>query len=173
MKISAAVLMTESDTFSTLPTGYNDFNVTSPEELRAVCRDIAPLDPYLSWQNKADSEPTIREIIDDMHPMKQAFLSTLTIIDQVSVKNSRLPVAIADQSDNPGGAPADAVYAMQWLFDNKIKNAALGIMYDPEVVKFTKIAGVGANISVRLGRKSCQTIWMSTGSECSGIKYSG
>ena len=88
-------------------------------------------------------------------PMEQAFQSALDTI-QTNDASSKGPVVIADQSDNPGGgAPADSTYALRWLLDNTTTNAGVAIMYDPEVVKFAKIAGVGANMRVRLGGKLC------------------
>lgn len=64
------------------------------------------------------------------------------------------PVVVADSSDNPGGgAPGDSTYALSWLLEHDASNAAIAIIYDPEVVKIAKAAGVGASLSVRLGGK--------------------
>jgi len=66
----------------------------------------------------------------------------------------KLPVVVADQSDNTGGgAPGDATYALQWLLDHPPVEAALAIFYDPEVVKIARKAGVGATLPIRLGGK--------------------
>jgi microcystin degradation protein MlrC len=65
------------------------------------------------------------------------------------------PVVVADQSDNTGGgAPGDATFALRWLLDHQIANVAIGIFYDPQVVRIAKAAGTGAAIPVRLGGKS-------------------
>ena len=81
------------------------------------------------------------------------FKSALDTI-QTNDASFKGPVVIADQSDNPGGgAPADSTYALRWLLDNTITNAGCRHQcMTPEVVKFAKIAGVGANMRVRLGR---------------------
>jgi len=64
------------------------------------------------------------------------------------------PVIVADQSDNPGGgAPSDSTFALQWLLEHQVRNAAIGIIYDPEVVRLAKAGGVGATLEVRLGGK--------------------
>ena len=64
------------------------------------------------------------------------------------------PVIVADQSDNAGGgAPADSTFALRWLLDNKVHNAAIAIFYDPEAVRLAKTAGVGATLDLRLGGK--------------------
>ena len=86
-------------------------------------------------------------------PMEEAFQTALA---QLNSGEGQGPVVIADQSDNAGGgAPADATYALRWLVDHQISNAAVAIMYDPEVVKFAKIAGEGGRLRVRLGGKLC------------------
>jgi microcystin degradation protein MlrC len=64
------------------------------------------------------------------------------------------PVVVADQSDNVGtGAPGDATFALRWLLDHRIEDAATAIVYDPEVVKIARKAGIGATLRVRLGGK--------------------
>jgi microcystin degradation protein MlrC len=64
------------------------------------------------------------------------------------------PVVLADQSDNVGaGAPGDATFALRWLLDHDVRDAATAIVYDPEVVRIARKAGVGATLSLRLGGK--------------------
>lgn len=64
------------------------------------------------------------------------------------------PVVVADQADNPGGgAPGDSTYALAALLERGTTDAALGMIYDPEVVAQAGAAGVGARIRVRLGGK--------------------
>jgi microcystin degradation protein MlrC len=64
------------------------------------------------------------------------------------------PVVVADQSDNAGGgAPGDATFALRWLLDHHIEDAALAIFYDPEVVRLAFKVGSGATLPVRLGGK--------------------
>lgn len=71
-----------------------------------------------------------------------------------ALQSSRTPVVIADQSDNTGGgAPGDCTFALRWLLEHGIENAALALIYDPEVVSIARKAGVGATLSLRLGGK--------------------
>ena len=64
------------------------------------------------------------------------------------------PVVVADQSDNAGGgAPSDSTYALRWLLDHKVKGAAIAIFYDPQVVRSALSAGIGSELTVRLGGK--------------------
>lgn len=66
-----------------------------------------------------------------------------------------IPVVVADVSDNTGGgAPGDSTFALRWLLENQVKNVAMAILYDPEVVRMARKAGVGGRLSVRLGGKT-------------------
>jgi microcystin degradation protein MlrC len=71
-----------------------------------------------------------------------------------ALASEKTPVVVADQSDNVGGgAPGDSTFALRWLLDHRAEEVALAILYDPEVVKIAKKAGVGATLPVRLGGK--------------------
>jgi microcystin degradation protein MlrC len=72
-----------------------------------------------------------------------------------AARSARAPVVVADQSDNTGGgAPGDATFALQWLLDHRVENAAMAIFHDPEVVQIAMKAGRGAVLAVRLGGKA-------------------
>jgi len=69
--------------------------------------------------------------------------------------NSPGPVVIAEKSDNPGGgAPGDATHLLGELIRNKVKQAAVCAMRDPETVRKAMKAGVGKVIDIELGGKS-------------------
>jgi microcystin degradation protein MlrC len=71
-----------------------------------------------------------------------------------AIESDRAPVVVADVSDNPGGgAPGDATYALQWLLAHKARGVAIAFIYDPEVVRLCRKAGVGSRLPVRLGGK--------------------
>ena len=64
-------------------------------------------------------------------------------------------VIYADGSDNPGGgAPADGTVILRALIEQGVKDAAVGMIYDPETAAQAHQAGVGQTISVRLGGKT-------------------
>lgn len=64
------------------------------------------------------------------------------------------PVVIADTSDNPGGGAAgDSTIVLRALLDRDVRDAALGMMWDPGAVHVAERAGVGARIALRLGGK--------------------
>lgn len=82
----------------------------------------------------------------DSIPLNEALLK--------ATKSDNFPVVVADQSDNPGGgAPSDSTFALKWLIDHNIQTALIAFIYDPEVIKVAKIAGVGSKIQVRVGGK--------------------
>jgi microcystin degradation protein MlrC len=67
----------------------------------------------------------------------------------------RKGVVVADQSDNPGGgAPGDSTFVLRWLLDRGTEGVALGILYDPEVVKVALRVPIGTSLRVRLGGKT-------------------
>ncbi|MEM1113292.1 MAG: M81 family metallopeptidase, partial [Pseudomonadota bacterium] len=64
------------------------------------------------------------------------------------------PIILADVADNPGGgAPSDSTFILQALLERGIEDVALGLLYDPEAVRFCHRAGLGARLELRLGGK--------------------
>jgi microcystin degradation protein MlrC len=64
------------------------------------------------------------------------------------------PVVIADSSDNPGGGAAcDSTFLLRELLDRGVKNAALGMLWDPQAARIAADAGVGARLLMRIGGK--------------------
>lgn len=75
----------------------------------------------------------------------------------MALASKKTPVVVADQSDNVGGgAPGDATFALRWLLERDVRDAAIAIFHDPEVVKVAKKAGKGAKLAIRLGGKTEQ-----------------
>jgi len=70
-------------------------------------------------------------------------------------ENTPGPIVIAEKSDNPGGgAPGDATHLLRELIRNKVQQAAVCAIRDPETVKKAMEAGVGKIVDVELGGKS-------------------
>jgi len=89
----------------------------------------------------------------DALPLEPALEKALTVIASASSGEAK-PVVVADQSDNAGGgAPSDSTFALRWLLDHKMRDTAVAIFYDPQVVKLAIAAGLGAVLQVRLGGK--------------------
>jgi microcystin degradation protein MlrC len=65
------------------------------------------------------------------------------------------PVVIADTQDNPGaGGDSDTTGMLRALLRNGARNAALGMMVDPQAARAAHEAGEGAEISIKLGGRS-------------------
>lgn len=64
------------------------------------------------------------------------------------------PVVLADFADNAGGgAPADSTFVLQEVLRRDMTNIAIGIFWDPIVVRMALDVGVGGTMRVRLGGK--------------------
>jgi microcystin degradation protein MlrC len=71
-----------------------------------------------------------------------------------AVGKSGKPVVLADYADNPGGGGyGDTTSLLRGMIDAKLENAALGVLYDPEVALACHKAGVGATLKASLGGK--------------------
>jgi len=65
------------------------------------------------------------------------------------------PVVIADMADNPGGGSAnDGVELLRELLKQEVERAAVGTVYDPEVVQQAIAVGVGGTLKTSLGAKT-------------------
>ncbi|WP_137699738.1 M81 family metallopeptidase [Marimonas lutisalis] len=74
-------------------------------------------------------------------------------LDRAEAANAN-PVVLADFADNAGGgAPADSTFVLQEVLNRGLRDVALGIFWDPVVVRMCQDAGVGATMRVRLGGK--------------------
>lgn len=64
------------------------------------------------------------------------------------------PTVIAETSDNAGGgAPSDGTAVLARLLARGVRDAAIGIFWDPVAVAFCREAGPGATLPLRLGGK--------------------
>jgi len=65
------------------------------------------------------------------------------------------PLVLVDIADNPwSGGPGDSVELVRFLFANQVKDAAVALVRDPEVVQAAIKAGPGGQIAVDLGGKT-------------------
>ncbi len=63
-------------------------------------------------------------------------------------------VVIADMSDNPGGgAASDSTFLLRAMLDRGVRDAAVGLLWDPVAVRTAFAAGEGAVIPLRIGGK--------------------
>jgi len=65
------------------------------------------------------------------------------------------PVVVADMADNPGGGSSnDGVELLRELLRQGVERAAVGTVYDPDVVQEAIATGVGQTIRTTLGAKT-------------------
>jgi len=63
-------------------------------------------------------------------------------------------VVLADSADNPGGGAAcDSTFVLHALLERGVRDAALGMIWDPLAVQLAIDAGVGATLPLRIGGK--------------------
>ncbi|MEZ4571412.1 MAG: MlrC C-terminal domain-containing protein [Thermomicrobiales bacterium] len=85
--------------------------------------------------------------------MQPSYLSIDEALDQALAHDGR-PVVVADYADNAGGgAPSDSTFVLERMLERGITNAAFGMIWDPIALEVVKQAGVGANLSLRIGGK--------------------
>jgi microcystin degradation protein MlrC len=66
----------------------------------------------------------------------------------------RGPVVLADFADNAGGgAPSDSTFVLREVLKRGLRDVALSLFWDPVLVQMCLDAGLGAQMSVRVGGK--------------------
>ena len=71
-----------------------------------------------------------------------------------AAKARATPVVLADFADNAGGgAPADSTFVLQEVLQRGDRDIALGIFWDPVLVRMCRDVEVGSQLRVRLGGK--------------------
>ncbi|MCP5152664.1 MAG: M81 family metallopeptidase [Ectothiorhodospiraceae bacterium] len=64
------------------------------------------------------------------------------------------PVVLADVADNAGGgAPSDSTSVLRALVERGVRDATIGMIWDPGAVALAHEAGVGARLRMRIGGK--------------------
>jgi microcystin degradation protein MlrC len=69
-------------------------------------------------------------------------------------KADAFPLVLADFADNAGGgAPSDSTFVLREVLDRGMTDIALGLYWDPVLVRMCAEVGVGGTMAVRLGGK--------------------
>jgi microcystin degradation protein MlrC len=75
-------------------------------------------------------------------------------LDTARAASGRGLVVLADSSDNPGGGAAcDSTFVLRALLERGVRDAALGMIWDPLAVQLALDSGVGAELPLRIGGK--------------------
>ena len=111
---------------------------------------------YATTQEKADAcaERLLQEMLDreaqftvDMLPPDEAVDKALEM-----AAGTDKPIILVDVQDNAGGgSPSDTIWLLKALVEKKVKNAALGLMWDPQAAAIAHEAGEGARVRIALG----------------------
>ena len=89
----------------------------------------------------------------DRYMMKQTTYSPEEAVRE-AVKSREKPVILADLTDNPGGgSTCDGTHILRAMIEEKVQNAAVALIYDPESVAAAEKAGEGNYADLRLGGK--------------------
>ena len=103
-------------------------------------------------QNKAD------ELAAYLWRRRRAFLADVTPVQEAieeALKTSEGPVVLADLADNPGGgAPCDGTVILRALMKTGAVDALVAVIADPESVAKAIEAGVGSNVTLKVGGKT-------------------
>ncbi len=108
-------------------------------------------DPALAARTAEEIMAMISAIRDRTMPTT---IDVATAVEKALVRRER-PLVLADISDNPGGgAPSDSTFILRALIDAGVRDAAVGLVYDPQAVQICHQVGVGARLLLRVGGKT-------------------
>ena len=94
------------------------------------------------------------EFFELRHQTQPPYVALDTAMARASSHNLPKPMVLADVSDNAGGgAASDSTFILRELLDNKVKDSAIAMFWDPGVVKLAFEVGEGAEFDIRLGGK--------------------
>lgn len=108
--------------------------------------------------DKGKAERLARELGNEFFRMRLETQPAYTTLDQAMARaikhNQPKPLVLADVSDNAGGgAASDSTFILQAMLEKKIKNGAIGMLWDPLAVRIAFEVGEGASLDIRLGGK--------------------
>ncbi len=146
-----AMVPAETGSFSMLP-GY-PFNDTVDTGFSILVYD---------WSDPARAHRIALELAERVWRAREGFRShTISIEDAVALcvqaSNDKASerVLLADVGDNPGGAgTGNTCWLLEALMNADVKNFALGMFYDPELVAQAEDAGAGVGIKACFNRNA-------------------
>lgn len=108
-----------------------------------------------------DNDPVLakavaRELADEVIALREASRGNLKPYQDVLAQAEQTPglVVVSDWADNPGGgAPSDSSFILAEMLNRGMQHCAIGIFYDPELIKFCFATGEGNWLSGRIGGK--------------------
>ena len=120
-----------------------------PECGAAVWAYAQEIAPALKTVDKL-SEEIIRKEAEwwvDLYSPDEAVTEALRLSEKADK-----PVVIADTQDNPGaGGNSNTTGMLRALLNHNVRNAALGMLFDPDAARAAHQAGTGEKITLKLG----------------------
>lgn len=109
-------------------------------------------------QDRATAEAAAERLYGRILDREADFAGTVYTPDAAIAAAEQLyegrPIVFADTQDNPGsGGSSNTVGILVALLKHNIREAALGIFFDPEAAKAAHAAGIGAELDLELGSK--------------------
>jgi len=88
------------------------------------------------------------------HQTQPAYVGLDQAMARAARHNQHQPLVLADVSDNAGGgAASESTFILQAMLERGIKDAAIGMFWDPMAVRLAFEVGEGAELALRLGGK--------------------
>lgn len=104
-----------------------------------------------------DAAALVSELAAEFYALREAASSPRLAMDEALDAALSSPpglVVLADSADNPGGGAAcDSTFVLRALLQRRVRDAALGMIWDPQAVAIATAAGVGARLPLRVGGK--------------------
>lgn len=121
------------------------------------CADVGTRMLAIADADAQKAETVAREFGEELWRLREHFRPDWPSIEGALDRAEQAqagPVVLADFADNAGaGAPADSTFVLQEVLRRGLRDVAVGIFWDPIVVRMCRDAGVGAVMQVRLGGK--------------------
>ncbi|MBV9522270.1 MAG: M81 family metallopeptidase [Alphaproteobacteria bacterium] len=108
--------------------------------------------------NKEKAERLAEELGMEFFRLRKETQPSYTSLDQAMARalrhNQAKPLILADVSDNAGGgAASDSTFILKAMLEKGVRQAAIGMFWDPMAVRIAFEAGEGASLDLRLGGK--------------------
>lgn len=107
--------------------------------------------------NKADGDHLAEKLGKEFFSLRELAQASPISVTEALSRIDQLPagtLVIADMADNPGGgAGSDSSFILSAMLERGVRDAALGLMWDPVAVSLAFAAGVGARLRLRVGGK--------------------
>lgn len=111
---------------------------------------VADGDADAAHQTATELAPEFFSYRNEVYSQYQSISDVLDAAE----KAEHFPTVIADVTDNSGGgAASDSTFILREMIARDMQDAAIGMFWDPVMVRIASDAGVGAELDMRIGGK--------------------